>query len=144
MYNAIVSCAYGWGQTLVENGADPERLGASLIHIIRRDGVEDASQQLCEYLMWSVINEDADHSPDWLWPENENGWDTVIVDGYGLAYELDRAQRHSRGDYEFGILTDGTLSIFHAPSGAEVHIDAFADGAFDKLEAFERELEEYE
>lgn len=132
-----VICNPVWKTIEVEHAENLVDLVTSIISLMKRDGIEKACDALCEYHCWSVINDKTDSSPDWIWPENEKGWNTVLVEGYGLAYD-DRKAAFGTDELEgvLGIFCNGFMMYTDFEEDESIPIDTFGDEPLAKLEEF--------
>ena len=69
--------------------------------------------------------------------ERGHDWDTVEVDGYGLAYEYADEEPYCSWIYE--LHTDGVIRVVDVLNGTDFSVDAFADDAIDILEERSRD-----
>lgn len=134
---ATIICNPVWRITELEHTENLPAVVNALFAVMERDGVDEACETLCRYPCWSVINENTDSSPDWLWPENENIWKTKLIEGYGLAYD-DRDAGFETGELDgvLGIFCDGSMMYTDFEEDESIPIDPSKEDPLAKLEAF--------
>ena len=118
--SAYVICTPSWSMCTVLEDPEPEKLGKTLVNLIRDHGEEEVSDVLSDGYCWEYLDEDiAD--------------DDEVVVGYGKLIK-DIFFDVGEYDYIYGIMSDGALLITHCGEDDRAFVDPKSEGALERMD----------